>query len=66
MSQESKTPLLDRIHTPDDLRRLDESQLRQVADELRTETDEREEHELSHVEDGDRSITKYSDGLDTV
>jgi 1-deoxy-D-xylulose-5-phosphate synthase len=34
----SKTPLLDRIHTPDDLRKLDESQLRQVADELRTET----------------------------
>jgi 1-deoxy-D-xylulose-5-phosphate synthase len=34
----SKTPLLDQIHTPDDLRRLDESQLRQVADELRTET----------------------------
>jgi 1-deoxy-D-xylulose-5-phosphate synthase len=34
----SKTPLLDLIHTPDDLRRLEESQLRQVADELRTET----------------------------
>jgi len=34
----SNTPLLDRIHTPDDLRKLDESQLRQVADELRTET----------------------------
>jgi 1-deoxy-D-xylulose-5-phosphate synthase len=34
----SKTPLLDTIHTPDDLRRLDESKLRQVADELRTET----------------------------
>ncbi|MBM3527083.1 MAG: 1-deoxy-D-xylulose-5-phosphate synthase [Alphaproteobacteria bacterium] len=38
MSQQSKTPLLDLVHTPDDLRRLDESQLRQVADELRTET----------------------------
>ena len=38
MSKPSKTPLLDQIHTPDDLRRLDESQLRQVADELRTET----------------------------
>jgi 1-deoxy-D-xylulose-5-phosphate synthase len=38
LSQQSKTPLLDRIRTPDDLRRLDESQLRQVADELRTET----------------------------
>jgi 1-deoxy-D-xylulose-5-phosphate synthase len=34
----SKTPLLDLIHTPDDLRKLDESQLKQVADELRTET----------------------------
>jgi len=34
----SNTPLLDQIHTPDDLRRLEESQLRQVADELRTET----------------------------
>ncbi len=38
MSIPSKTPLLDQIHTPDDLRRLEESQLRQVADELRTET----------------------------
>jgi 1-deoxy-D-xylulose-5-phosphate synthase len=38
LSQQSKTPLLDRIHTPDDLRRLNEGQLRQVADELRTET----------------------------
>jgi 1-deoxy-D-xylulose-5-phosphate synthase len=34
----SKTPLLDQIKTPDDLRKLKESQLRQVADELRTET----------------------------
>jgi 1-deoxy-D-xylulose-5-phosphate synthase len=32
------TPLLDLIKTPDDLRRLDESQLHQVADELRQET----------------------------
>ncbi len=38
MAQQSKTPLLDQIHTPEDLRRLDESKLRQVADELRTET----------------------------
>ena len=38
MSIPSKTPLLDQIHTPNDLRRLQESQLRQVADELRTET----------------------------
>ncbi len=33
----SKTPLLDTIKTPDDLRRLAESDLRQLADELRTE-----------------------------
>ena len=32
------TPLLDTIRTPQDLRRLPESQLRQVADELRAET----------------------------
>ena len=38
MSSDSKTPLLDQIHTPDDLRELDEKQLRQLADELRTET----------------------------
>ncbi|AMN41077.1 1-deoxy-D-xylulose 5-phosphate synthase [Rhodoplanes sp. Z2-YC6860] len=38
VAQSSKTPLLDQIRTPDDLRRLPESQLRQVADELRTET----------------------------
>jgi 1-deoxy-D-xylulose-5-phosphate synthase len=35
---ESKTPLLDQIVTPKDLRKLDERQLRQVADELRQET----------------------------
>ena len=34
----SKTPLLDTIRTPDDLRRLKVEQLRQVADELRQET----------------------------
>jgi 1-deoxy-D-xylulose-5-phosphate synthase len=38
MSQASKTPLLDSIKTPADLRRLPESDLRQVADELRQET----------------------------
>ncbi len=38
MSQSSKTPLLDQIKTPADLRRLDAQQLRQVADELRQET----------------------------
>ena len=34
----SKTPLLDTIRTPEDLRRLKLEQLRQVADELRQET----------------------------
>ncbi|ATQ68050.1 MULTISPECIES: 1-deoxy-D-xylulose-5-phosphate synthase [Methylosinus] len=34
----SKTPLLDRIDTPQDLRKLHPSQLPQIADELRRET----------------------------
>jgi 1-deoxy-D-xylulose-5-phosphate synthase len=34
----SKTPLLDQIKTPEDLRQLESSQLRQLADELRRET----------------------------
>ena len=34
----SQTPLLDTLHLPDDLRKLPESALRQVADELRAET----------------------------
>jgi len=38
VSEPSKTPLLDRIHDPEDLRGLEESELRQLADELRTET----------------------------
>ena len=38
MSKTSKTPLLDRISTPDDLRQLPESELKQVAAELRLET----------------------------
>ena len=38
MTQASKTPLLDLIHTPEDLRRLDANALAQVADELRAET----------------------------
>jgi 1-deoxy-D-xylulose-5-phosphate synthase len=33
----NRTPLLDRVDNPADLRRLPESELRQVADELRTE-----------------------------
>jgi 1-deoxy-D-xylulose-5-phosphate synthase len=36
--QSSQTPLLDRVQTPADLRRLPENQLRQFADELRQET----------------------------
>src|SRR5688572_8867331 len=35
---ESKTPLLDQVLMPDDLRRLAEKDLRQLADELRHET----------------------------
>ncbi len=38
MPESSNTPLLDQIHTPEDLRRLKVDQLRQVADELRQET----------------------------
>ena len=38
MTEYSKTPLLDTIRTPDDLRRLKVEQVRQVADELRQET----------------------------
>ncbi len=38
MTVQSTTPLLDLVKTPSDLRRLEESQLRQLADELRRET----------------------------
>ena len=38
MPQPSKTPLLDLVKTPADLRRLESGQLRQLADELRQET----------------------------
>uniref|UniRef100_UPI00261CFD9E 1-deoxy-D-xylulose-5-phosphate synthase n=1 Tax=uncultured Bradyrhizobium sp. TaxID=199684 RepID=UPI00261CFD9E len=38
MTTFSKTPLLDTIRTPDDLRKLKVEQVRQVADELRQET----------------------------
>ncbi len=37
MGKVSKTPLLDSIEYPCDIRKLNESQLRQLADELRTE-----------------------------
>ncbi|WP_323783797.1 1-deoxy-D-xylulose-5-phosphate synthase [Thalassovita sp.] len=38
MPDRSKTPLLDDVHQPSDLKRLNDTQLRQLADELRTET----------------------------
>src|SRR6187200_2792986 len=38
MTRQSKTPLLDLVQTPADLRRLEAGQLRQLADELRQET----------------------------
>ena len=38
MNQASKTPLLDQIKIPAELRGLEEAQLRQLADELRQET----------------------------
>jgi 1-deoxy-D-xylulose-5-phosphate synthase len=37
LATQSKTPLLDTVHLPADLRRLEPSQLRQLADELRQE-----------------------------
>ncbi|NLH82313.1 MAG: 1-deoxy-D-xylulose-5-phosphate synthase [Phyllobacteriaceae bacterium] len=33
-----ETPLLDTVHTPEDLRKIPDNQLRQLADELRAET----------------------------
>ncbi len=38
MTKNISTPLLDRVHTPDDLRRLPEKDLISLADELRQET----------------------------
>ncbi|MGE0179890.1 MAG: 1-deoxy-D-xylulose-5-phosphate synthase [Sphingomonas sp.] len=38
MTERPDTPLLDTVETPADLRKLDKSQLRQFADELRAET----------------------------
>ncbi|MGQ0661307.1 1-deoxy-D-xylulose-5-phosphate synthase [Sphingosinicella sp.] len=38
MTDRPETPLLDTVETPADLRKLDKSQLRQFADELRAET----------------------------
>ncbi|HXE86621.1 MAG TPA: 1-deoxy-D-xylulose-5-phosphate synthase N-terminal domain-containing protein, partial [Hyphomicrobiaceae bacterium] len=38
MSHASKTPLLDTVKSPEDLRRIPDHDLRQLADELRQET----------------------------
>jgi len=38
MSAENATPLLDKVQTPDDLRRLSDEELKRLADELRQET----------------------------
>ena len=38
LSGPSKTPLLDQVRTPEDLRRIEAGALRQLADELRQET----------------------------
>jgi len=38
LSEVSKTPLLDRVHVPRDLKNLSADQLKQLADELRSET----------------------------
>ena len=38
MTERPETPLLDTVDSPADLRKLDRSQLRQFADELRAET----------------------------
>ena len=38
MSDGPATPLLDSVHFPADIRKLDKAQLRQLADELREET----------------------------
>ncbi|PUB17012.1 1-deoxy-D-xylulose-5-phosphate synthase [Yoonia sediminilitoris] len=38
MSDQPHTPLLDRVHTPEDMKGLSDRDLRQLADELRAET----------------------------
>ena len=37
-AQDSKTPLLDKVHTPSDMRAFSDDELKQLADELRLET----------------------------
>jgi 1-deoxy-D-xylulose-5-phosphate synthase len=38
MSDQPHTPILDRVNTPDDMKSMSDAELRQLADELRTET----------------------------
>ena len=38
MSDRPATPVLDRVHAPADLKRLNDAELHQLADELRAET----------------------------
>ena len=38
MSDRPTTPLLDQVHTPDDMKRMSDGQLAQLARELRQET----------------------------
>jgi 1-deoxy-D-xylulose-5-phosphate synthase len=38
MSDQPNTPILDRVNTPDDMKTMSDAELRQLADELRTET----------------------------
>jgi 1-deoxy-D-xylulose-5-phosphate synthase len=44
-----KTPLLDTIHTPSDMKELTDAQLKQLADELRTETIDAVAHTGGHL-----------------
>ena len=46
---DSKTPLLDRVNSPNDLRKLKEKDLRQLADELRYETIDAVSHTGGHL-----------------
>ncbi len=52
MSDKPKTPLLDTVTYPADLRRLDKSQLRQFADELRAEMIDAVSHSGGHLGSG--------------
>jgi len=44
-----KTPLLDTVHTPKDMRNFTDAQLKQLADELRTETIDAVAHTGGHL-----------------